>query len=173
LITPFESTTSAELSGREPFEDAVSLEFPVESRPYFGMGGEAKGVIVWQWKSEGVNASQETRVIGYKGPKNAVERENVIKAFGEYEDGAWRVIMKAPLKTGSLEFKAGEFTPIAFAAWDGSNQEKGSKHVMTTWHWLIMQPKTSGWVYLWPVVIALGIVGLELLWLKSARKKNS
>jgi hypothetical protein len=31
--------------------------------------------------------------------------------------------------------------PIAFAAWDGSNNsEKGSRHTMTTWYWLLLKP---------------------------------
>lgn len=161
---------SVELSGNEPFEDAVALEFPVEARPFFGMGDEAKGVMVWQWKSGGVNASQETRIIGYKGPKNAVEKENVVKAFGEYEDGAWRVIMKAPLKTDSLEFKAGEFTSISFAAWDGSNAERGSKHVMTGWNWVALEEDDASKKVFFPLAVFILVFGLEIIVIRSVKK---
>lgn len=84
--------------------------------------------------------------------------------------------MKRPLKTGEpgkdIQFEEGKFIPVSFAAWDGSNREKGSKHEMTTWVWILMQPETGSSVYMWPVIIALVILGAELLWLYSARSKK-
>ncbi len=176
---------AVEIADGELYEDAVAIQWPADLRenekPYIGMGDASSPVNIWYWRSESsAGAEQTTKLIDAKGIKSREERDAAaagLKTSGVYDKGTRRVVMKRPLKTGApdkdLQFEEGKYFPIAFAAWDGSNQEKGSKHVMTTWHWLIMQPKTSGWVYLWPVVIALGIVGLELLWLKSARKKNS
>ncbi|MFZ3072661.1 MAG: c-type cytochrome [Thermodesulfobacteriota bacterium] len=161
---------SKELSGEEPFEDSIALEFPVEARSWFGMGDEAKGVIIWQWKSGGVNALQKTRVIGYKGPSKAIEKEPIVKAFGEYEDGAWRVIMKSPLKADSIEFKAGEFMPIAFAAWDGSNAERGARHVMTGWNWVSLE-EDAGWKKVFfPLAIFIFILVFEIIVMRGVRK---
>ncbi|MBI5901989.1 MAG: c-type cytochrome, partial [Deltaproteobacteria bacterium] len=160
---------AVEIADGELYEDAVAIQWP-----------SASPVNIWHWASEaGPTAPQTLKLIDAKGIKSREARDagaSGLKAAGVYDKGTWRVVMKRPLKTNTpekdIQFEEGRYFPIAFAAWDGSNQEKGSKHVMTTWYWLVMQPKTSGRVYLWPVVIALGIVGLELLWLKSARKKR-
>ncbi|MBI5903594.1 MAG: hypothetical protein HZB84_08955, partial [Deltaproteobacteria bacterium] len=175
---------AVEIADGELYEDAVAIQWPSAlsdtEKPYFGMGDVSSPVNIWHWTSEaGLTAPQTLKLIDAKGIKSREARDagaSGLKATGVYGKGTWRVVMKRPLKTGApekdIQFEEGRYFPIAFAAWDGSNQEKGSKHVMTTWYWLVMQPKTSGLVYLWPVGVVLGIAGLELLWLKSARKKR-
>lgn len=175
---------SIEIADGDVFEDAVAVQWPVKipaesEKPYFGMGDASWPVNIWFWRSEsGEGAPQAVKLMNSKGMKEREERdvkEAGLTATGVYDKGAWRVIMRRPLKTGNAEkdiqFEEGKFIPVAFAAWDGSNREKGSKHEMTTWVWILMQPKTGSSVFMWPVIVAAILAGAELLWLASARKK--
>jgi len=75
--------------------------------------------------------------------------------------------MKRPLATEEkgkdIQFAEGKYTPVAFAAWDGSNGESGSKHVMTTWAWLLLKPATPKSTYFIPIIVALLVFGGEIL----------
>ncbi len=173
-----------EIADGEVFEDGVAIQLPIHipdgsEKPYFGMGDASKPVNIWFWKSpSSKDAPQTIKLINAKGFEKQEERdpsEAGLKAVGTYNKGTWRVVMKRALKAGDpekdIQFVSGKFIPIAFAAWDGSNQEKGSKHVMTTWYWLFLKPEPGIGVYAWPIVIALLVFGGELMWLRSARKK--
>lgn len=54
----------------------------------------------------------------------------------------WRVVIKRALSTADpeqdIQFVEGAFIPVAFAAWDGSNSECGSRHTLTTWYWVLL-----------------------------------
>lgn len=176
---------AVEIADGVVYEDAVAVQWPVKlpeegEKPYFGMGDAALPVNIWQWKSEASSTSpQVVKLLNAKGFKNVEERDASkagLKAAGIYNKGTWRVVMKRPLTGGDpekdIQFSEGRFIPVAFAAWDGSNQEKGSKHEMTTWYWILMQPGTSGTVYVWPAVVGILILGFELVWLKSARGRK-
>lgn len=167
------------------FEDAVAVEWPVAApregeRPYFGHGDSSWPVNIWYWKSEGsAQAPQTVRLLNAKGIKEVEERDpnsSGLKAAGVYDKGTWRVMMRRPLKTNDpakdIQFEENRFMPVAFAAWDGSNGEKGPKHELTTWVWFIMQPEAGNLVYIWPVAIGALVFVVEMLLLKSARRKG-
>ena len=164
-------------------EDAVAVQLPTSipegtEKPYFGMGDAANPVNIWHWTSGTADGPQSVRLLNGKGADDIEQRDAAasgIRAQGLYERGTWRVVMKRPLRTpepeGDLQFVQGKFIPIAFAAWDGSNGEKGSKHTMTTWYWLLLKPPTG----FRPVVVALLVAALiaagELWWLRGASRK--
>jgi len=160
-------------------------QFPVKipeemEKPYFGHGDSAKPVNIWFWQGEGKDTPQVVKLLDTTGFKNKEERDAVksgLTAKGVYDKGTWRVVMKRPLVTGEkdkdIQFVEGKFIPLAFAAWDGTNGEKGSKHTMTTWYWILLQPKTGMDIYFIPLIVAGVIVGGQLLWLASARKRKS
>lgn len=176
---------SIEIADSDVFEDSVAVQWPVtipaeSEKPYFGHGDSSWPVNVWQWKSEsGAGMPQTTllrNAVGIKSMETREAAEAGLTAAGVYDNGTWRVIMKRPLKTDTadkdIQFEEGRFIPVSFAAWDGSNMEKGSKHEMTTWYWVLMQPETGSEVFLWPVIIGIIIFGFEIIWLKSARKSK-
>ncbi|MBI1913096.1 MAG: c-type cytochrome [Deltaproteobacteria bacterium] len=172
-----------EIADGELFVDGVAVQFPVVSKesekPYFGMG-DSKPVNIWFWQSEGaIDSPQSLKLMNSKGASNSeirMSEEIGLKATGAYEKGTWRVILTRPLKTGDskrdIQFEPGKFIPVAFAAWDGSNGDKGSRHVMTSWHWLILETEADNSFYVWPVLIGLFVFAGELLWLYSARRKK-
>ncbi len=176
---------AAEISDPEIAEDSVAVQLPVEipsgmEKPYFGMGDAVNLVNVWQWKSGAKDKPQSVILLNSRGFKEIEKRDvqaSGISAAGQYNKGSWRVVMKRPLTTSDptkdLQFEEGRFIPIAFAAWDGSNSEKGSKHTMTTWYWLLLKPPTG----FKPLVLALLVMGLitggQFWWVRSAARKES
>ena len=167
---------SKEIAGGELFPDGVAIQIPADikgnERPYFGMGG-AKPVIIWRWQSENEpGAGQSVKTLFSKGPERiTVKEEPGITASGRYDNGRWRVIIKAQLKpaTGPV-IEEGSFLPIAFAAWDGSNQDHKGKHTMTGWQWATLQKQASKPSYIWPLIIGILVLAVEILWLMSARR---
>ncbi|MCF6210396.1 MAG: ethylbenzene dehydrogenase-related protein [Gammaproteobacteria bacterium] len=150
-------------------EDGVAVQLPIEIpdkmvKPYFGMGDATHPVNIWHWKSGTKDMAETVAMANSRGFEDIEARdatESGLQAKGSYHDGTWRVVMVRPLTTADpendLQFIEGRFIPIAFAAWDGSNNsEKGSRHTMTTWYWLQLKPATSAM----PIIMALLIVGL-------------
>lgn len=82
--------------------------------------------------------------------------------------------MKRRLKTMTpakeAQFQEGVFVPVAFAVWDGSNNEKGSKHVMTSWYWLYLEPKRGFNIFLWPAVVFLAVCAGEFFVVRNFKK---
>ncbi len=164
-------------------EDGVAVQLPVTipkemQKPYFGMGDATHPVNIWHWKSGTKDAAETVNILNSKGFKEIEKRDasaSGLKAKGIYSDGTWKVLITRSLTTSAtdkdIQFAEGQFIPVAFAAWDGSNNgEKGSKHTMTTWYWLLLKPATG----LKPFITALVVMGLFLggllWWARSAKK---
>ena len=166
-------------------EDAVAVQLPVTiptgmEKPYFGMGDAAHPVNLWQWKSGTSSQAQSVGLTNATGFKNIEERDARavgLRAKGSYGKGSWKVVMTRPRATEEsdqdIQFVDGRFIPIAFAAWDGSNAEKGSRHTMTTWYWLLLKPATGSK----PIIVALILIALigagEWWWVRSAAAKTA
>lgn len=165
-------------------EDGVAVQLPVVipkemQKPYFGMGDAANPVNIWHWKSGTKDAAETVALMNSKGFKEIEKRDAAsvgLQAKASYVDGTWRVLMYRPLTTAApekdIQFAEGRFIPVAFAAWDGSNNsEKGSKHTMTTWYWLLLKPATGAK----PLITGLIVFGLFLSgllwWARGASRK--
>jgi hypothetical protein len=100
-----------------------------------------------------------------------------IQAEGVYRHGTWRVVMTRPLSTADpqqdIQFQEGRFIPIAFAVWDGSNGEAGTKHTLTTWYWLLLASPAGLRPYLGALAVMVLIVGVQFFWLRSASRKKA
>ncbi|MFQ5735578.1 MAG: ethylbenzene dehydrogenase-related protein [Thermodesulfobacteriota bacterium] len=171
-----------DIAAGEVFPDRVALEFPATFErggvpPYFGMGSATGAVNIWSWQSPsgpgrpGGVGLMDARGAGKITMRNAGAAG--LTATGYYDHGTWTVVFKRPLDTGDdmdIRLGQGVFTPVAFATWDGSNNEKGSRHTMTGWASIMLEPGTDKSVYLWPAIIAIIVLCMEMLWLKNARK---
>ncbi|NOY16075.1 MAG: c-type cytochrome [Gammaproteobacteria bacterium] len=162
-------------------EDGVAVQLPVEipkkmQKPYFGMGDASRPVNIWHWKSGTKDTAETVAMINSRGFQDIEARDAAevgLQAKGSYKDGTWRVVMVRPLTTADpendLQFVEGRFIPVAFAAWDGSNNsEKGSRHTMTTWYWLLLKPSTGAMPIIMALVIAGLFAGALLWWARSA-----
>ena len=165
-------------------EDGVAVQLPVVipkemQKPYFGMGDATHPVNIWHWKSGSKGATETISILNSKGFKEIEKRDAAevgLKAKASYSDGTWKVLMYRPLTTSTpdkdIQFSEGRFIPVAFAAWDGSNNgEKGSKHTMTTWYWLLLKPATGPKPVIFALMIAGLFVGGLLWWARSATRK--
>jgi len=172
----------AETIADEPMsEDAVAIQLPVNipegvEKPYFGMGDASHPVNIWHWKSGTTSQPESIALANSKGFKDIEKRDAKaagLGAKGQYHQGTWRVVIKRALAGSDvdkdIQFSEGRFIPIAFAAWDGSNSEKGSKHTMTTWYWLLLKPAASSKPLIWALIVMLLIIAAQFWWQKSAR----
>lgn len=174
---------SIEIADGDVLEDSAAVEFPAsfsreEDKPYFGMGSPAAPVNIWQWKSGGAAAPSETvRLLNSRGFA-AIEEKNPamagLRAYGDYDNGTWRVVFTRPLRTQAaeddLQFEEDRFIPVAFAVWDGSNGDKGSRHVMTTWQKLQLSRGRGAGRFLWPVAAVIAVFAAEALLVISCRR---
>lgn len=72
-----------------------------------------------------------------------------------------------------IQFKEGQYLPVSFANWDGSNGEKGSRHTLTSWYWLLLPPEINKMrIYGYPVGITFIVFILGLLLIRAQRSKK-
>jgi DMSO reductase family type II enzyme heme b subunit len=174
--------SAEQIADPEMAEDSVAVQLPVVipegvQKPYFGMGDAANPVNIWQWKSGTVKDPQVIKLMNSMGFEKIEQRDTAetgIQAKGTYDSGTWRVVMKRRLTTTEpdkdIQLVEGRFIPIAFAAWDGSNSEKGSKHTMTTWYWLLLKPPTGSKPMVMAVIAFLAVAGLLMWWAHGAAR---
>lgn len=166
----------AALAPGEMFEDAVAVQFPAApgegfEKPYFGHGDAANPVNVWYWRAGRADAGAAHALFDMRGAASRVARDPAPLGFsarGEYKDGTWRVVFRRARYggEGDVPFDSGRLLPVAFANWDGSNGERGSKHTLTRWVWLWLEPPPSlQIVYVPAAVMALlagGLLGVSV-----------
>jgi len=167
------------------FEDGVAVQLPViipteMEKPYWGMGDASHPVNIWNWKSGTTKAPETITLANAMGfatiePRDAAGSGLQIKS--SYDNGTWRVLFTRPLTTDDtekdLQFIEGRFIPVAFAAWDGSNSESGSKHTMTTWYWMLLKPAPSSMPFIIALLVAGLLLGGLMWWARSAAGKDA
>jgi DMSO reductase family type II enzyme heme b subunit len=175
--------TAEKISDADIAEDSVAIQLPVKlpegtEKPYFAMGDAAHPVNVWQWKSGTTDAPQSITLLNGRGIEDVETRDAAqagIRAQGTYERGTWRVVVKRGLSAGDpeqdIQFVECAFIPVAFAAWDGSNSESGSRHALTTWYWLLLKPAPGNTPLLAAVAAFVLILLAEIGWARSASRK--
>jgi hypothetical protein len=111
------------------------------------------------------------------GPNNKPEPlmdYKAVSAQGQWQSGRWQVLMtrKRIGSDGEISFNEGEFVPVSFANWDGSNGEAGSKHTLSTWYWLLLPPESDPVkLYVIPTIWALVFFVIGILVVRGQRKK--
>jgi hypothetical protein len=90
------------------------------------------------------------------------EKLKVVKA--EWKDGRWTVMVSRPRKDDYDEdtyFEVGKYIPTVFFLWDGHNGDIGRKMAVSAFYYLVLEPPIPKETYIYPTVIAIGIVLLE------------
>lgn len=148
----------------ELFSDAVAVQFPKEEayetkpvvvKPLYRHGDSRHHTTMWYWNAGSVEPAlpQRAGLLDATGPDQPIVprvSDDSLSAQGVWRDGRWQVVMKRPRngggpdgKAGDIHFIEGQFLPISIANWDGSNGEKGAKHTLTTWGWLVLPPEVD------------------------------
>ena len=173
------------ISDKDIGEDSVAIQFPTElnegtEKPYFAMGDTTHPVNLWQWQSGTTETSQGITLLNSKGYAEIETRDAAaidMTAKGAYDQGTWRVVIKRSLTTKEmdkdLQFETGRFIPIAFAAWDGSNSEKETKHTLTTWYWLLLIPPANNMPLLSALCVFLLFLAGGIWWVRSATQRQT
>lgn len=119
------------------FADGVALQFPrsgkASTAPFMGGGGQT--VNIWYWNAAR-NSAENLMADGF-GTLARLPVQDV-RAYGRHADGKWRVVFfrawRSPEPQAALPKVAGARQPIAFAVWNGQNQERdGFKAVTLAW----------------------------------------
>ena len=82
----------------------------------------------------------------------------------EWKDGRWTLMVQRPLKGDYDEdtyFEMGKYIPTVFFAWDGHNGDVGRKLAVSAFYYTILEPPIPRETYIYPTLIAVGIVILE------------
>ncbi|HXF50784.1 MAG TPA: ethylbenzene dehydrogenase-related protein [Dehalococcoidia bacterium] len=112
--------------GNRQFPDAAAVLFPSNGDAPLGtMGSPDAHVNGWFWRAD----LSEGQNIVAQGP-GTVEKANgaTIDAKGVWKDGRWSVVLSRTLSArgkDNVKLAPGKAAKIAFAVWEGSNQERG------------------------------------------------
>ena len=90
---------------------------------------------------------------------------------GSWQEGKWRVVLSLPRRQGDRELSPGLTIPIAFAAWDGSNQERGGEKAISSWYFLAFTRPAPVSRYFLPVLAAGAIGALQWVAIRRLRQK--
>lgn len=156
------------------FSDAVAIQLPVQlpsgaRKPYFLFGDGANPVDLWFVDL----AEKIARRYNGAGSNSItlVEGEEV-SAVASYDRGEWSVIFKRALRsTGGVIFTEGQYVPIAFSIWNGTDRERGNKRGLTRWMYLYTMPRETPSA-LWPMLrAALIVLAVEILLIVWVRRR--
>jgi DMSO reductase family type II enzyme heme b subunit len=172
------------------FSDAFAIQFPkqdsfasvpVVEKPLYRHGDTSHPTTIWYWNAGSIEPESKpaTMLFDASGPdKKLVPRQDdaSLNANGAWEHGRWQVIMQRPRRDdahGDIQFEKGQYMPISFANWDGSNGEKGARHTLTSWFWLLLPPEIDNLrVYGIPAGTVCIMFILGLLLIRSQRNKR-
>ncbi len=105
-----------------------------------------------------------------------------VKGSAVWRDGKWRVVLWRAFTSqdeGDTQFKSTEETqklrPIAFAVWDGGNEEIGSRKAVSAFYFLDISTATGAGKYgfvLPAVILTVGVEAMLVWWFRRRRKKG-
>ena len=160
------------------FDDALAVQFPTKIsdgavRPYFLMGDARRAAYAWVWQaapslapeSEAVSGEvREVRANGFTQFQQQPDDAQDVRGRITYAEGRYQLLIHRSLRTEDkkdLQFEAGAFIPIAFAAWDGSNGEVGTRCSVSTWYHLLLEKPASNKPYILGLVGALLTIAIQ------------
>ena len=147
------------------FSDGCALEFPAEEGaiPSPFMGEKGRPVNIWHWRAANSEDNRyEKAYSDYHGP-GAIEEHVAfstrparslfaegfgtltpgqvqdVQAAGVWKDGRWTVVFKRSLTSAEgTSFAGNTVIPVAFALWDGEDQERDGAKSLSLWQTLVL-----------------------------------
>ncbi len=184
-----EGSIAAHQNNYTVYNDAIAMqtavkwkELPAPIKPRYLFGSnEQFPVDIVKWEADGSLRAFE----GTGWDKDFAERdtyeENIKVLHSEWKDGRWTVIIQRPLGNKKDQdydedtfFEMGQYIPTVFFAWDGHNGDAGRKMAVSAFYYTFLEPPTPREAYIYPVVIAFGVVLLEgwVLTRRSNKRKR-
>jgi len=158
------------------YNDAIAIETPIKwkelpapIKPRYLFGSnEQFPVDIVKWEADGTVHA----FLGTGWDQDFQQRFNyedtlkVLKA--EWKNGRWYVMIQRPVGNKDEQdydedtfFEVGQYIPTVFFAWDGHNGDAGRKMAVSAFYYTFMNPPIPQETYIYPVVIAFGVVLLE------------
>ena len=171
------------------YNDAVAVQtavkwkdLPAPIKPRFLFGtNEQFPVDIVKWEANG----SVMAFLGTGWDQDFQERydyEEELKVLkGEWKNGRWYVMIQRPLGNEDDQdydedtfFEVGQYIPTVFFAWDGHNGDAGRKMAVSAFYYTFLNPPIPQETYIYPVVIAFGVVLLEgwVLTRRANKKKG-
>lgn len=160
-----DATRNTKLGDSGRFTDACAVEFPVAPGPPPSpfMGEKGSPVSIWMWRAVATEIERDEKAYSdfYRQgsidktlkfpdrPVQALRAEGYgtlahtpiqdVEGAGRWKDGNWSVVMKRSFasKNGPV-FSNPKVVSIAFAVWDGANQERDGAKSASPWHSLAL-----------------------------------
>jgi DMSO reductase family type II enzyme heme b subunit len=116
----------------DQFADAAAVLFPVNGdAPLQSMGSPQAPVNAWYWRPDMEEAWSVTAQ-GTGTTRRTADPE--LRAGSAYSEGQWSVVMSRKLESSGAEYPnlaPGAVGKVAFAVWQGNNQERGGLKAVT------------------------------------------
>ncbi len=138
-----DETENRDYANGTAFPDAAAVIFPMNGdAPLETMGSAKAPVNAWYWRANFEEDAAENLVSRGLATEE-VSGSGSVKARARWGDGKWRVIFVRPLtaeQRQGVEFKNGKPVKVAFAVWEGSNQERANLNAYSKeWRDLIVE----------------------------------
>jgi DMSO reductase family type II enzyme heme b subunit len=121
LLTWADPTYNADYGDGSVFPDAAAVLFPRDGKaPLNSMGAPTAGIEAWYWRANHPEFGENLEFHGF-ATETRQPGPPVLNS-ANWEDGCWRVVVGASLSARKPSDR------VAFAIWEGSNQERGGLH---------------------------------------------
>ncbi len=102
------------------FPDAAAVLFPGDGDPPLArMGSPKAGIDAWYWRAN----RDEGESLAFHGfATEEPQAAQFVVTSADWEDGRWRVVIGGPVDVAT------DHKRVAFAVWEGSNQERAGLH---------------------------------------------
>lgn len=175
---------AAQQSKYTVYNDAFAVQFPVKwqelpppEKPRYLWGDQKYPVDIVKWEANGtIKAFTGTGWdVDFEDRDDYTEKLKVLKQ--EWKDGRWTLMISRPIKGDYEEdtyFEMGKYIPTVFFAWDGHNGDAGRKMAVSAFYYTILEPPIPKETYIYPTLIAIGVVILEgwVLTRRANKKKG-
>jgi DMSO reductase family type II enzyme heme b subunit len=130
-----DETENADIADTDQFTDAAAVLFPVnKDAPLTSMGSAEQPVNAWYWRPD-LEAPFSVTSQGTGTTIRTVDPS--LRANGSHKGAAWAVVIGRALRSagdGNVQLAAGRTSKVAFAVWQGGNNERaGLKAVTLEW----------------------------------------
>jgi mono/diheme cytochrome c family protein len=161
-----------------PLMDALAVQFPQSlnrgpQKPYFLWGQSDRPVTLWMWQANGEVA--EYNAAGYQDGLISQEAAQ-FTASGTWANGRYRLVLTRSLATddsSDIQLTTGEFIPISFQAWDGSNGETGMRMSLSSWYSLLLEKPVPSSVYLYTAFAVVAVAATQWTLVRQAQRKQT
>jgi DMSO reductase family type II enzyme heme b subunit len=175
LLLIWDDTTQSKADpSKGVLDDGIGVQFPAvvqsDRKPYFLRGNEKDPVYLWVWTADGKVEEMKASGLGTDAPLSADAQS--VKGTVAFKEGEYRLLLKRPLASSGKEplpFELQKFIPISFSAWDGSRGEGGTKFSLSAWYYLFLEAPSNENVYLYPTILAVVVIGLEIWMVRKGK----